>query len=199
MSENTNMKANIDNLREKPFFSTKEAKSAGISARMLSYYTQKGEIERIAQGLYRSTQYEPTPEDIQWHELALTAKNVKQGVICLLSALTYYELIDEFVNEYWIAVPNSNSRVHFPMTRIVRLRNMTLGVKTITLAGLKVKIFDEERSIVEAFRLLDIETAITALKNYMTDKHKKPNIKKLLAYSKTLRVDISKYMLAFTI
>ena len=199
MSAEVNMTRNMNNLKQKPFFSTEEAKSAGISPRMLSYYTKKGEIERIAHGLYRSAQYIPNSEEIQWHDLALAAKNIKQGIICLLSALSYYELIDEFVNEYWIAVPNSHSRVHFPMARVVRMRNMTLGVNSIILADMKVQIFNEERCVIEAFKILDIETAITALKSYMTNKHKKPNIKKLLSYGKILRVDISKYILPFTL
>ncbi len=199
MSAEFNMTSNITNLQQKPFFSTQEAKSAGISPRMLSYYTKNGVIERIAHGLYRSVQYVPNSEEIQWHNLALAAKNIKQGIICLLSALSYYELIDEFVNEYWIAVPNSHSRVHFPMTRVVRMRNMMLGVNSIKLADMKVKIFNQERCIIEAFKMLDIETAITALRSYMTNKHKKPNIKKLLSYSRILRVDISKYILPFTL
>ena len=193
------MKPIISKLKQKPSFTTQEAKSLGISSRMLSYYIEKGEIERISHGVYCSTQYTPKSEQIQWHGLALAANNIKNSTICLLSALSYYELTDEFVSEYWIAVPNSHTRVHFPMTRIVRMRNMTLGATSIEIAGMNVNIFDVERTIIDSFKLLDIETALIALKNYMNGQHGKPNIKKLLSYSKALRVNISNYIMPFTI
>lgn len=187
---------NISQLQQKPFFTTQDAKSLGISARMLSYYVHRGDVERIARGVYRFTNDQFLDETINWVGLAVAAMNVKGGVICLLSALSYYELTDEFMNEYWIAVPNHRTRVHFPMTRVIRMRNMSLGIETIKLANMKVKIFNKERTIVESFRLLDIETAMTALKHYMSGTQDKPKIKKLLSYSKTLRVDITKYIVA---
>lgn len=186
-------------LRQKPFFTTQEAKLLGISSRMLSYYVNKEELERISRGVYRFTEYQPSNEQLQWEGLAVAASNIKEGVICLLSALSYYELTDEFVNEFWIAIPNRRTRVQFPMTRIVRLRNMTLGVESRKIAGMSVKIFNVERTIVESFRLLDIETAVVALKNYMSGSQGKPNIKKLLSYGKALRIDISRYIVSFAI
>ena len=68
------MNKNIKKLIKKPFFNIKEAEKQGISRRMLSYYVENGEINRIARGLYCSSRYEPTGQDLQWEELAVAAR-----------------------------------------------------------------------------------------------------------------------------
>lgn len=181
-------------LKQKPSFTTDEAKKYGLSSRMLSYYVQRGEIERLARGTYRFAEYIGKDKNLAWEELAVAAQRVSSGVICLISALNYYELTDERMKEHWIAVPHSHPHSHFPMTRIVRMRNINLGVQRKVIADIEVKIFDPERTIVDSFRLLDFETAVKALKLYLKGQCGKPNIKKLNAYSKELRVNIEKYI-----
>ena len=180
-----------------PFFTTKDAKEIGISRRMLSYYVKTGVIQRIGKGVYRGTKL-PQIKDEKWFELATTAKQAKGGIF-LLSALIYYELSDDFMDEYWIAIPHEHSKVNIPDSRIIRMRIFNLGIDEIEMAGIKVKIFDKERTIIDAFRLLDLETAMRSLKVYMSGKNQRPNIKKLNQYAKDLRQDISKYLLPFTI
>lgn len=183
----------------KPSFTTKEAKRAGIGPRMLSYYVKNGSLERIARGIYRDSNYLPKDENIQWEDLAIAAQGVSGGVICLISALNFYNLTDEKMREHWIAVPHSRSHAHFPQTRMLRMRNMTLGTREVTVAGMPVRIFDPERTIVDAFRLLDLETAMKALKRYLTGECGKPDLKKLGSYAKQLRVSIDNYLRALMI
>lgn len=180
-------------LRIKPFFTIQDAEKEGISKRMLSYYVDKGVIERLEHGLYR---YKDSNAeiDIKWYDLAVAAKSVKNGVICLASALVYYDLSDDFLNEYWIAIPHSRSRQSNEKFRFVRMRDIELGVKKIKLSGIEVEIFDPERTIIDSFRLLDLETAIKALKAYLSGTKVKPNLRKLKDYSKKLRQDISPYI-----
>ena len=86
------------------------------------------------------------------------------------------------------------------MTRVVRMRNMKLGVKRIEMAGIKVKIFDVERTIVDSFRILDLETAMKALKAYLSGKNGKPNINKLNKYIKELRArKVRQYLTALIV
>ena len=75
------MNKNIKKLIKKPFFTTKEAKKQGISRRMLSYYVESGEIDRIARGIYYSFDYEPAEKNLKWEELAVAVSNVRGGVI----------------------------------------------------------------------------------------------------------------------
>lgn len=177
----------LEKLEKKPFFTTNEAHKAGVSSRMLSYYVERGDLIRLSRGVYCSASFEPDGEDLKWSDLAIASKNIQGGVICLISALNYYDLTDEMMKEFWVAVENRDSRINFPMSRIVRMRNLTTGVKTIKLSGLKVKIFDVERTLVDSFRLLDFETAMKALKLYLNGHCGKPNISKLNKYTTELR------------
>ena len=47
------------------------------------------------------------------------------------------------------------------------MRNMSLGLTTVKMGKYKVKIFDRERTIVDAFRYLSDEIAIKALQAYL--------------------------------
>ena len=142
-----------EKLEERPFFTTEEAERHGISRRMLSYYVKTGEFERISKGVYCSTKYQTKDENLKWEDLAIAASNINNGVICLLSALVYYELTDEMMREFWIAVDNDNSKASFPMCHFVRMRDTKLGVKEIEIANIKVKIFDVERTIIDSFKI----------------------------------------------
>ncbi len=183
----------MNNLENKPFFSIEEAENAGISRRMISHYADNGVIERLERGLYRFKQSK-ADIDIKWFDLAIAAKSVKDGVICLATALVFYGLSDDFLNEYWIAIPQKRSRKSNDKFRFVRMREIELGVKKIKLSGIEVQIFDPERTIIDCFRLLDLETAIKALKAYLSGSKVKLNLRKLKEYSKKLRQDISPYV-----
>ena len=191
------MNKSIKKLIKKPFFTIKEAEKQGVSRRMLSYYVANGEMERIARGIYCSSHYKPSEKNLRWEDIAVAVSNIRGGIICLVSALVYYDLTDEIMKEFWIAVDNSHSKAKFPLCRIIRMRNIVIGVNTIKMAGLKVKIFDKERTIIDSFRLLDFETAMKALKKYLQGRKGKPNINKLNRYIKALRASkVQEYITA---
>lgn len=191
----------LKSLEKRPFFTTAEAKEHGISPRMLNYYVSKGEITRVARGVYQSASYDSSLENLKWEDLAIAAKNIKGGVICLTSALVYHDITDEIMRLFWIAVANDHSKAKFPKTRIVRMRNMKLGVKEINMGGIQgVKIFDVERTIIDSFRYLSFETAMKALKLYLKGETGKPNVKKLLEYAGKLRASkVREYITALMV
>lgn len=193
------MNKTIEKIRNLPSFTAKEAESLGISRRMISYYLKKGEIERISSGVYCSAHYQSKSADFKWEDMAVAASNVTGGIICLISALVYYELTDEIMREFWIAVDNSNSKAKFPMAKIIRMRNMELGINEFEIAGIKVKIFDIERTIIDSFKFLNFETAMKALKLYMQGASGKPDLNKMSRYIKELRASkVRNYIRALT-
>lgn len=102
------------------------------------------------------------------------------------------------MREAWIAIPNRAYASKRPGTRIIRMRNVDLGKTEMTLGEYHVKIFDRERSVVDAFRYLSHEIAIKALQRYLRDKTHKPDLKKLQEYARMLRVKLHPYILAYT-
>lgn len=187
----------LEPFHQVPFFTTEEAERLNIPRHALAYLVKKGTLERIYPGAYRFSQYEPEVE-FQWENLALVAASISDGVICLISALCYYDLTDQIMREIWIAVPHESHPPKRPNTRIVRMRNVDLGKIEITLGEYKVYIFDKERCVVDAFRYLSKEIAIKAIQRYFQSTGYKPNPKKLGLYAKKLRVNITPYILSYT-
>ncbi len=166
---------------------------------MLAYFCSKGQIERVGRGFYK-IQHIDFDRDFEWEDLALTTLSIPKGVICLISALCYYGLTDEIMREFWIAVPHSTTSPDRENAHIVRMRNISLGQTIVKIGNQNLKIFDRERSVIDAFRYFDKEIALKALQAYLkTRKDVKPDIAKLLKYAKKLRVDLTPYISAFTI
>ncbi|MBX9923903.1 MAG: type IV toxin-antitoxin system AbiEi family antitoxin domain-containing protein [Rhabdochlamydiaceae bacterium] len=189
----------LKELSKKAIFSSAEGREAGIPSRMLAYFCAKGQLERISKGIYKINNLDFNSE-FEWEDLAITALSIPRGVICLISALCYYDLTDEIMREFWIAIPHATTSPIRANAHIVRMRNISLGQTTIKIRSLKLKIFDRERTVVDSFRYLDKETALKALQGYLkTCKNRKPDLDKLLRYAKKLRVNITPYISAFTL
>ena len=179
-------------------FTAKDAAGKGMPSYELSYYCKRGIIERVAHGLYCPT-HGKAHADAQWEDLVLITKSIPQGIICLISALCIYGLTDQIMRQSWIAIPNKAKKPKRPHLRAVRLRNMTLGRTKIKLGTSTVNIFNRERTIIDAFRLLSHEVAIKALKSYLSwTEGYKPNLNKLQEYARILKVEIHPYVLALT-
>lgn len=188
----------LEPLLAKPLFGIEEAHLQGIPSRMMAYFVKKGLVETIGRGQYRVVEAE-SGIDMELEELVLTALSIPHGVICLISALFYYNLTDQIMREYWIAVPNQDKKPKRAHTRIVRMRNMELGLTRVKIADYEVKIFDRERTVIDAFRYLSDEIAIKALQVYLKPtSNEKPNLIKLTEYAKALRVNITPYLAVLT-
>lgn len=180
---------------EKGFFTSREAKKLGIPYSLLNYYIKRGDIKRIGRGLYKGA-HAPKMHSI-WEDLIERVSSVPNGAICLISALAFYGLTEVLPHQHWIAIKHSTSAKKNRSVKLIRMRNFELGKTTVTIEGIPIAIFDMERTIVDAFRLLSIETAIKALRMALSGKGpKKLDILKLEAYARQLRCDITPYLVS---
>jgi predicted transcriptional regulator of viral defense system len=189
---------NIQALLKKPSFTASEARVFGISSSLLAYYVRNGYIERLSRGVYRGLELERKEVPFEWEDLIATAVSIPNGKICLISALALYELTEEIPRQFWIAIPHKQFAPKRPGVKIVRMRDIKTGSSRLKLGAFPVEIFDRERTIVDSFRFLSPETAIKALKQYLSGKHGKPDLLKLREYSRKLRIPIENYVQAFT-
>lgn len=185
-------------LLQKPSFSLKEAEDRGIPRQAIWYLAKKGVLERIAPGYYRSAEYD-SEDGYQWENLASTASTLPKGTICLISALCYYNLTDQIMREAWVAIPHKMRAPKRTKMRIIRMRNTTLGRQKIKLNNHNIYIFDRERTIIDSFRYLGKEIALKALKKYFSDETYRPQPKKLLEYAKKFDINLTPYLLPFTL
>lgn len=183
-------------LLKKPLFTSKEAKELGIHPALLSYYVKIGRLRRINRGVYQNSDYQGEIS-FRWKDLIAAVYAVNGGVICLISALAIYDLTDEIPRQHWIGIRHGTDAIGGPQLKIVRFRNMDLGKTIVDLEGISVPIFDRERTLIDAFRLLSREVAIKALKMALTQplSSEKIDLIKLQAYAKKLRVNIDPYLM----
>jgi len=196
----TNMATKEDKakLLKLPLIRSEDARAAGIHPAMLSYYEKKGILERIGRGLYRNKQVE-LDVTFEWEELVNNVLSIPHGVVTGISALALYNLTEEIPRQHWIAVPNDTSVGKRPNVRVVRLRNHELGITKIKVGDVEIPIYDLERTLVDAFRLLSVEAAIKALKEaFKPQRKQKPDLKTLAEYAKQLRFKIEPYLLMVT-
>jgi predicted transcriptional regulator of viral defense system len=189
----------IDRLLSAPSFTAREAAELGLPAANLAYYVKRGDLERVAHGVYRAPQA-PTTSDFRWEDLVTALQSVKDGVVCLTSALALYGITEEMPRQHWIAIKQSTRHRAGPDIRIVRMSDLSLGRTTLEVGGITVPIFDRERTIVDSFRRLGPEVAVKALRTALAkpEKGKKLDLRKLQQYAKKLRFDITPYLLAVT-
>lgn len=187
----------LEELIKKGFFRSRDAREIGIPARILAHFCHQGLIAKHSRGIYRALD---TGLDFEMEDLVITAGSISRGVVCLISALCYYGLTDQLMREYWIAIPNEDKCPKRPHTRIVRMRNTSLGLTSVKIGNQEMKIFDRERTVIDAFRFLSDEIAIKALQSYLKKgPEHKPDLIKLSNYAKNLRVNITPYIKACTI
>lgn len=180
-------------------FTSEEARLCGVSSSTLAYYVKQNELTRIGHGVYRGANA-PVADDFRWEDLIEAMQRVKEGVICLTSALSLYHLAEEMPSQHWIAIRNETVHRAMPSTKVVRMRNLTLGKTSIKVGNVTLPIFDRERTIVDAFRYLGRETALKALKIALAKKGaEKVDIEKIRQYAKKLRIKIEPFLIAMTL
>ncbi len=185
-------------LLNQPSFTSKEAKLLGVAASVLSHYLKAGKLKRIRRGVYQAIDYQNS-EAFRWLDLIEVVHSINGGVVCLISALAVYDLTEEIPRQHWIGIRHGTSARSSRQIKIVRFRDLDLGKIEIELEGTLVPIFDRERTIIDAFRLLSRETAIKALKSAVAQGGKsRIDLIKLEAYAKKLQFDISPYLLSIT-
>ena len=111
-----------------------------------------GAVVRLARGIY---QLPDAPLDAN-HTLAVAAKRVPKGVVCLVSALAFHELTDLLPRAVSMAIGTKDwaPKEGSPPIHIVRFTDalLTYYVITVRIEGVPVKIFDVAKTIANYLR-----------------------------------------------
>ena len=154
-----------------PVFRTKDAVAAGLSWRDLYRLRDAGDLIEVSRGVYQLASAVGGP-NIDFVAVSLRAPH---GMICLDSALAYWDLSDEVPGEVHVAVPEGAHRptIDYPPTRVHVFAATTfhLGRCEITHdGGERFWITDHARSVVDAFKFrqhLGDDIAHAALRRYL--------------------------------
>ena len=128
----------------------------------------QGKVTRVARGLYVVGDADVTEN----HDLALAAKRVPHGVVCLLSALRFHELTTQMPFEVWLAIdPKARlPKTEYPPLRIVRFSGaaLTYGAAPHTVEGVTVRITTPAKTVADCFKYrnkIGLDVALEALRD----------------------------------
>jgi len=168
---------------------TSEALKHGIHPRTLYFMRDHNYLDVLARGTYRLAELEP----VDYQDIVTVASKVKQGIICLISALSYYEITTQIPHEVYVAISRKMSypRLEYPPARFFKFseKSFKTGINIHKISGIDVKIYSPEKTIVDCFRYrnkIGMDVALEALK--LWSRKKNADIGKVMEYAKICRV-----------
>ena len=145
-----------------------EARRLGFHPELLRRAVAAGDFVKVGRGVYGPADAEPT----EHHALAVAAKRVPRGVVCLLSALRFHGLGTQDPTEVWMAVGPGDRMpvVRRPRVRAVRFGEAAFhqGVEEHEVEGVAVRVYGAAKTAVDCLRLKDevgVDAAVEALRD----------------------------------
>lgn len=197
MNRESKYLAPLKPLMERLCFSTEQARSLGIPAVALIHFEKTGVIQKLDKGIYQNPNYETEVSPL-FESIVIASLTIPNSVICLVSALYYYDLTEEIPRKTWVAIPHSQRAPVRRSVKVVRMRDTLLGKSCEQIGEYEVQIFDRERCIIDAFRYLNREIAIKALQAYLRSSDIRPDLQKLNRYAKEMNFELTPYILSLT-
>ncbi len=166
-----------------------EVRQLGIHSEYLRRLCADARLVRVARGLYVL----PDAEVTAHHSLALAAKAVPKGVICLLSALRFHGIGTQMPHEVWMAIDRRSAepRTDRPILRIVRFsgKALTEGIEAHSIEGVPVRIYCAAKTVADCFKYrnkLGLDVALEALREVL--QNRSCTVGELLRYARVCRV-----------
>jgi len=167
-----------------------EIMEAGFNKPVLRDILNSGRIQKLDRGLYRLS----SGITLSNPDFVAVAIKAPKGVICLLSALSYYELTDEIPKYVDVAIPRGAHAniIKYPPVRFYRFSPKTWreGIEKYDIEGYEVKIYSIAKTIADCFKFrgkIGIDIARQAMKSAIQEKDVKP--RDIMSYAKLCRVD----------
>jgi len=148
----------------------KDVAALGISRTRIQRLAKSGALERVGRGLYA-----PAGTRInEHHTLVEAATRVPDGIVCLLSALSFHRMTTQSPHEVWLAidVKARKPKADWPPLRIVRFSGeaRTFGVESHDIEGVEVGITSRAKTVADCFKYrnkIGIDVAVEALREYL--------------------------------
>ena len=151
---------------------------------------KSGTLKKVSRGIYRLA----NASELSQPDLVTAALKVPKGVICLISALSFYQVTDEIPRWVDMALPKGawENKVEHPPIRYFHFSEKAWkeGIEIYQLDGHPVKIYKLEKTLADCFKFrnrIGLDVATNALKESIRTKKAKPKI--IYDYAKICRVD----------
>lgn len=176
------MKTFPKSLQNRPF-TYKEAVAFGLTQHKIRQLLAAAKIERIERGLYQVVGVDVSDAEL----FRRAVKKLGQpSAVCLLSALSHYQLTDIIPDRVWLMV-SSEKRTASPNIKLYRAREPKWKIGVISEDGYSITSL--ERTIVDALThksLVPVRIGLDALKKAISGK--KTSASRVIEISKSLGV-----------
>ncbi len=171
------------------FIRPKDLVPRNIPRVYLQRLVARGELVKHGRGLYGL----PDAAVTEYHSFAQACKRVPNGVVCLLSALSYHGLTTQTPHEVWMALDRTawSPQVEGPKLHIVRFSKiaMTSGIEKTTIEGVSVRVYGVAKTVADCFKYrnkIGTDVAIESLRDAW--RQKRCTMDALWRYAKICRV-----------
>jgi predicted transcriptional regulator of viral defense system len=154
---------------ERGILRAKEVEAEGIPRQYLSRLVDRGDLVRIGRGLYQRPGHEVTTH----HSLAVAAKRVPRGTVCLLSALRFHDLTTQSPFDVWLSIGHKDRKptVDAVSLRIVRMSgdSRTEGAQEHEIEGVPVPVYEPAKTVADCFKYrnrIGLDVALEALRDF---------------------------------
>jgi predicted transcriptional regulator of viral defense system len=169
---------------------TAQALRAGIHPSTLYTMRDVGTLEVVSRGVFRLAGSEPLGNP----DLVTVATRVQSGVICLISALAFYEITTQIPHEVHVALQRGAEipRLEYPPIKIYWFKDQafTAGVETHKLDGVDIRIYCPEKTLADCFKFrnkIGLDTAVEAVRFYR--ERRNVNVDALMHFAAICRVE----------
>jgi predicted transcriptional regulator of viral defense system len=169
---------------------TAQALHEGIHPGVLYRMRDEGLIENLGRGLYKLKD-QPLHGD---PDLLQVGARFPNAVVCLVSALSYHELTTQIPRSIHLAIKKGSHqpKVLSPPCSFFSVadKQFKAGIQTLDYQGVKMRIYDPEKTVVDCFKFrsrIGLDVAIEALKVWKEKRGK--NVARLLEYARLCRVE----------
>ncbi len=167
-----------------------EAMRAGIHPDTLYSMRDAGTLERLSRGLYRLAESPALSNP----DFVLVAQRIPNGVICLISALSFHDMTTQVPHEVYVALQRGaeEPRLDYPPLRSFRFtgKAFTEGIETHSLDGVRLRVYSTEKTLADCFKYrnkIGLDVALEALKLYAERKDVK--VDEVMRYARICRVE----------
>jgi predicted transcriptional regulator of viral defense system len=169
---------------------TSEAIKLGIHPVSLYRLRSQGRLQSLGRGVFCLVDM----PDFSQPDLVLVAKKFPQAVICLISALSYYELTNHIPHSIYVALPQGARlpQCDYPPLRCFWYSKETheAGVETISINGFPVKIYSIEKTLADCLKFrhkIGMDVVLEAFKEYC--RRRSINLDMLYVHARACRVE----------
>jgi predicted transcriptional regulator of viral defense system len=155
-------------LRRQGTLRPRDLAAKGIPRDYLDRLHHAGKASRVGRGLYAFANADVT----EHHSLAVVARLVPRGTVCLLSALQFHGITTQSPASVWLALPSKAwaPTITSPRICVVRYSGgaLTDMIQTHRIESVAVRVYSPAKTVADCFKFrsrVGLEVAIEALRD----------------------------------